>query len=96
MAADGARHTAGSAAQPDSLAAWLRVAQDAGWRRKGVYELIWEVFRANRYSEETMDALGEFETALTGACHPSSVIRFPGNPHSPDDVAAVARDPTRW
>jgi hypothetical protein len=86
------------AVQSGSLPTWLRMAQDAGWRRRDVYDLVWEVFRthADVYSDDTLDALGEFETALTGACHPASVVRFPGDPESSEGVAAVARDPARW
>lgn len=77
---------------------WLHGAQSAGWRRKDVYDLVWEVFRTRSdiYREETLDALGEFETALTGACHPASIVRFPSDPDSQEGLAAVARDPARW
>lgn len=83
---------------PHDIKEWLTWAQAAGWTRRDVHALVWDIFREYdaEFTPATMDALGEVETALTGSCEPGSIIRFPGDPEDLDSLAAVARDPSRW
>jgi hypothetical protein len=68
---DRAKHELAEILQQDAFDTWLAAAQARGWTRKDVWRLTFELD-----SEELID----IATALTGDCHPSCMIRFPGDP----------------
>jgi hypothetical protein len=61
-----------------------------GWTRRDVHDLTRDVLvnEAVALGDPASDALFDFETALTGDCHPDCIVRFPGEPD--DEQALVA------
>lgn len=81
---------------PDAIEEWLSFVQSAGWTRRHVHDVIWDIFRnhVSEFSEWTMDQLGEIHTGLIGHCGPEWIIRFPGDPSDAGELAAYVRGET--
>jgi hypothetical protein len=80
----------------DALDRWVTGVQTEGWTRRDVHAVVWDVFdRAEGLSERTLDALGEFDTALVGWCSADMIVRFPGDPEGVAELTAHVRG-GRW
>ncbi len=66
----------------------LRSLIGEGWTRGDLHAAVDELCGRPGTSEPVVDDLIELDTALTGWCAPSAIIRFPGDPD--DERALVA------
>lgn len=83
--------------QPDGnqMAGWdaldRRMTQlfEEGWTRKDIYHLVDEIYTCiESLPEEHQDDVSNYITGLVGHVARECIVRFPGEPTDPDELAA--------
>jgi hypothetical protein len=80
-------------AQGKTFEVWLEAAQKLGADRRDVHSIVWEILNQDppQFSQDSLNELSEIETALTGYCHPDSIIRFPNEPTDEEELLKYVR-----
>lgn len=65
----------------------------ATWTRKQLFLFLFKLMRdhASLMVDEVDDYFDGWYTAVAGDCGPASIVKFPGDPDDPDELAAQVR-----